>query len=116
MADFKFKSSKVKFDIVNENDEQIKEYIIDVSNEEFVREIKNKGKETFEAIEATEKDDFDKAKQSMKYFIDLVLGKDEFDFLYEKFDRNIFAMMELTKALSEKINVNWSARMSAPYA
>ena len=45
-------------------------------------------------------------------YIDLVLGAGEFDFLYEKFGRNVFAAVELTRALTDTLNGAWEKRVS----
>jgi len=110
MAGFKFKATKIDFPIVNENDEMIKHYIIDVGSEQFLRDVTAKGKSVVAELETIGKDDIDKSKESLKGFIDIVFGIGEFDFLFEKFDKNLFAMIELVKIASKEIENKWNER------
>ena len=49
---------------------------------------------------------------NIREYVDLVLGSGEFDFLYERFGRNVFAAVELTRALTDTLNTSWKNRLS----
>ena len=112
MAGFKVQSSKFKFPIVNENDALIKEYVIDIGNESFLRSITEKGKKVVDDVSAN-RYDIDASKATLKSFIDLVFGEGQLDFLYAAMESNLFAMIELTKAIYFEIEGKWKSRLSA---
>lgn len=110
---FKFKSTKLSFPILNENDEVIKNYTLDFSNKDFLREAMKSGKEALQRIENVDKDNLDNAEESLKVFIDLVFGDGEFDFLYKNFENNFFAMVELMRAVTELMQEKIAQKTSA---
>ncbi|HRV29263.1 MAG TPA: hypothetical protein P5522_10830 [Spirochaetia bacterium] len=111
MAGFKFQSTKLNFPIVDENDNVIKGYSVDVGNESFLRGVMKKGREVVAEIDSAE-NDIDRSKNQIKDFVDTVLGVGEFEFLYERFGQNLFAMVELVHALSREIEGVWKKRTS----
>ena len=111
MAGFKFQTSKFSFPISDENDNEIKTYVIDIGNESFLRSILTKGKEVIDDVSSNE-NDIDASKKTLKSFVDLVFGEGEFNFLYEKFGQNLFAMIELVRAISKEIEAKWKNRVS----
>jgi hypothetical protein len=114
---FKFQPiSKVPFLILDENDVPIKEYSLDIGSEDSFRAMTEKGTQVVHLAQGLETGaaSFDELKDALKDFVDGSLGTGEFIFLYKKFDSNIFAMIELAravtlerqKALQAKIDVN----------
>lgn len=100
---FKFQPiQKIKFPITNENDEPIKEYTLDVGSESFVRAMLDKGQKVVAlAKELTESPDgYDNLAASIEDFVNFSLGEGEYDFLFKAFDKNIFAMIELSRAIT----------------
>jgi hypothetical protein len=104
MAKFKYKSSKKPFDIVDENDVIIKSYVIDFENENVIKEIISKMQEmTDNKIDTQSLDGINEVKKLAKDIINTLLDND-FDFLFERFENNIFAIIELVKELTNELN------------
>lgn len=100
MGGFKFQPvAKEKFSITNENDELIKEYEFDFGSEDYLRALTEKGKKILDGSKDLSNGNLDELKNSMKEYIDFILGAKEFDFLYEKFNKNLFAMIQLIAAI-----------------
>ena len=106
MADFVFSPiPKLPFRIENEREELIKEYVLDIGSDSYFRAIVEKGVQVTKAAEGlmTGASTYDELFALIKSYIDFAFGAEgEFDFLFAKFDRNIFAMVELCRALSMK--------------
>ena len=111
---FKFQPiKKVEFPIVDENDAPIKSYTLDVGSEPFVRAMLDKG-----ALVARIGRDFmdnpaayDELVAAIRDFIGYALGAGEYDFLFNRFDKNLFAMIELVRAISNEGSKTLSDRM-----
>ena len=100
MSGFKFQPiAKIKFPIINENDEPIREYILDAGSETFMRSLTEQGKKILTGAENMKEGAFDGIADSVKEYIDFVFGVGEFDFLYKKFDNNFYAMIQLVTAI-----------------
>lgn len=109
---YKFRSTKISFPIIDENDAEVKTYTVDIGSEQFLREISTKGKQLVAELDNIDKEDFSQINTSLKSFIDLVLGAGEFEFLYDRFDKNLFAMIELVRALTDDIDKKMKERLS----
>ena len=111
---FKFSPiQKIDFPIVDENDAPIKSYTLDVGSEQFVRAMLDKG-----ALVARIGRDFmdnpaayDELVAAIRDFIGYALGAGEYDFLFNRFDKNLFAMIELVRAISNEGSKTLSDRM-----
>ena len=111
---FKFSPiQKIDFPIVNENDEPIKAYTLDVGSESFVRAMIEKGARIVQLAKdiAERPDGYEMLAAALREFIDFSLGAGEYDFLFEKFNRNIFAMIELSRAITSEGGKALDAKM-----
>ena len=102
---FKFSPiSKIDFPIVDENDTPIKTYSLDVGSEDFVRALLDKGQRVVKIARDFESDAdaFGGLLAAIKDFTNYALGAGAFDFLYARFGKNIFAMIELVRAVTEE--------------
>ena len=100
---FKFQPiKKISFPIVDENDAPIKTYTLDVGSDAFVRAMLDKGAEAVRIARNFESDRsaYDSLVSALRDFIGYALGEGEFDFLFERFEKNIFAMIELVRAVT----------------
>jgi hypothetical protein len=100
---FKFQPlNKLVFPIVDESDAPIKTYDIDIGSEQFLRAIIERGKAVIDGARTVQDGDADSLIQSIKVFISHTLGDKEYDFLFARFDKNIFAMIELVNAVTHE--------------
>ena len=100
---FKFSPiQKIAFPIVDENDAPIKTYTLDVESDGFVRAMVEKGSAVVRIAREFENDPagYDKLVASIKDFISYSLGDGEYEFLFNRFGKNIFAMIELVRAVT----------------
>ena len=100
---FKFSPiQKIAFPIVDENDAPIKTYTLDVGSDGFVRAMVEKGSAVVRIAREFENDPagYDKLVASIKDFISYSLGDGEYEFLFNRFGKNIFAMIELVRAVT----------------
>lgn len=100
---FKFSPiQKIDFPIVDENDAPIKTYTLDVGSEAFVRAMVEKGGNVVRIGRDFETDAaaYDKLTAAIRDFISYALGDGEYDFLFDRFGKNIFAMIELVRAVT----------------
>ena len=111
---FKFSPiKKIEFPIVDENDAPIKSYTLDVGSDSFVRAMLDKGAlvvriaRDFSSNPAA----YDDLVAALRDFVGYSLGAGEYDFLFGKFDKNIFAMIELVRAISAEGNKALSERV-----
>ena len=103
MASFKFSPiAKIPFTVENENGELIREYTIDAGSESFFRAISEKGTAVVREAQGlgSNTSTYDSLLNAMKEYVEYALGAGEFDFLYSAFDKNIFALVELCRAVS----------------
>lgn len=116
MSDFIFSPiPKIPFRIVNENDELIKEYSLDVGSESYFRAVIEKGSKVVATANGliSGESTYDDLSNIVKEFIDYAFNDAEaFDFLYGKFDKNILALVELSRAVSKKGQEAFDKRMT----
>jgi hypothetical protein len=117
MGGFKFKASSINFPITMDddvgNEVLVKTYTIDVGREDFLRSVVDRGRKVVAEVEAGTGIGIDKSIESMREFIDAIFGAGEFNFLYDKFGKNLFAMFELVRCVSKEIESKWSERTAA---
>ena len=103
MASFKFSPiAKIPFTVENENGGIIREYVIDAGSESFFRAISEKGTAVVREAQGLGAgvSTYDSLLNAVKEYVEFSLGEGEFDFLYTAFDKNIFALVELCRAVS----------------
>lgn len=99
MAGFTFKPmGDITFPIVNENDEMIKTYTIKTGTEDFLKVVTDKSAAILEGASSYKSEAL---MSAMKDFIDLVFGAGEFEFLFNAFNKNPFAMLALVAEVSK---------------
>jgi hypothetical protein len=114
MAGFKFQPMGVlSFPITNEKDELIKLYEVKVGSENFLQLITEKGAAIMRSADKLGDGEYKSLLESIKDFIDLVFGAGEFDFLYDKFERNPFAMLALVAAVTKLGKSEMESKLSA---
>ena len=106
MADFKFSPiPRLPFVIENEAGEVIKEYSLDVGSDSFFRAIMDKGMAVSRAARGltTGETSYDEMTAILREFVDFAFDKSgEYDALFKLFNRNIYAMIELSVAVCAK--------------
>jgi hypothetical protein len=113
---FKFQPlQKITFPIVDENDQSIKTYTLDVGSDESFRTMTEKGRKVVELARGLESGgaSYDEVKAALKDFIDGSLGAGEYDYLYKTFNTNIFALIELSSAISFECKKTLDNKMKA---
>jgi len=111
MAGFKFVNSEnVVFPITNENDEPIKSYTFNFGNEDFLRRVKEADVRLKENNEKFIAGDIDALLVFCKTTIDSVLGDGEFDFLFDKFDKNVYATFALIAEIFTSVKEHQNKR------
>ena len=111
---FKFSPiKKIEFPIVDENDVPIKAYTLDVGSDSFVRAMLDKGALVVRIARdfTNNPSAYDDLVGAIRDFIGYSLGAGEYDFLFEKFGKNIFAMIELVRAITAEGNKALSERV-----
>lgn len=102
---FKFQPiKKITFPITDENDTPIKTYEIDVGSETFVRAMLEKGARVVQRAKVLleDPDGYEPLVAALRDFVDYSLGDGEYAFLFEKFGKNVFAMIELSRAITSE--------------
>ena len=111
---FKFSPiQKIDFPIVDENDAPIKSYTLDVGSEPFVRAMLDKGALVVRIARdfTNNPSAYDDLVAALRDFIGYALGDGEYNFLFVKFNKNIFAMIELVRAITAEGNKALSERV-----
>lgn len=99
MSEFNFKPCPlIPLIIKNENGEIIKTYSLNVSSEEFVSSLVSSAKSIEENFKAG---NIEIVKDSIKNHLVKSLGVDDFDFLFESFQKNIFALISLSSHIAK---------------
>jgi choline kinase len=105
---FQFKNSIAKYTINDVNGGIFKEYSVDVGNEETLKAVLSKiatlEKKAKAIGENPTAESIDGIRDLSKDIIESVLGN--FDEIYNYANKNVFAMIGLTKSLADFINEN----------
>ena len=115
MADFVFSPiPRIPFRIENEKGELVKEYSIDAGSDSYFRAMIDKGRKVFDSANGlvSGASSYDGLKDALKDFLDYSFDSPgEYEFLYDAFNKNVFALVELTRAVTKKGQAAIDAKM-----